>query len=366
MTHKVIMNVGKAELGLIAQGSSVLGAGGGGNPYIGRLMVQQILGDKGTVPVIELDALADDDLILLIAMMGAPAVMVEKFPSGREIPDLVAMMERLMGRKVAAILCIEAGGLNSTIPFIAAAQMGLPIIDGDAMGRAFPELQMVSFTLGGIKATPMAMFDDKGNGATFDTISNKWTERLARALTIEMGGSAMVGLYVVTAGQIRDLLIKGSLSKALRMGQIMAEHGAGAAGVLAQTFGGAILFQGRVRDVERRSDSGFTRGKVVVEGQGDFKNREAELSFQNEFLALREGSKTHATTPDLITLLDANTGEPVTTDIVKYGLAVNVLGLPCDKIWRSPAALDLVGPRYFGLDMDYVPFRADHVQSDSD
>ena len=314
MKRPVVMNVGKAELGLIAQGSAVLGSGGGGNPYIGRLMVQQILGATGTVPVIELDALADDDLILPIAMMGAPAVMVEKFPSGREIPDLVAMMERLMGRKVAAILCIEAGGLNSTIPFIAAAQMGLPIIDGDAMGRAFPELQMVTFTLGGIKATPMAMFDDKGNGATFDTISNNWTERLARALTIEMGGSAMVGLYAVTAGQCRDLLIRGSLTKALRIGEIMAKHGAEAAAVLARTFGGRILFQGRVRDVERTSGAGFTRGRVAVEGQGDFINREAELSFQNEFLAARDADRTLATTPDLITLLDANTGEPVTTD----------------------------------------------------
>ncbi len=302
--------------------------------------------------------MGDDELILPIAMMGAPAVMVEKFPSGREIPALVAMMERLMGRKVAAILCIEAGGLNSTIPFIAAAQMGLPIIDGDAMGRAFPELQMVTFTLGGIKATPMAMFDDKGNGATFDTISNKWTERLARALTIEMGGSAMVGLYAVTAGQIRDLLIKGSLSKALRMGEIMAEHGADAAAELARTFGGKVLFQGRVRDVERRSDSGFTRGQVVLEGLGDFKDSEAVLSFQNEFLAARVGDKTLATTPDLITLLDANTGEPVTTDIVKYGLAVNVLGLPCDPIWHRPEALELVGPRYFGLDLDFSPLQA--------
>ena len=51
-------------------------------------------------------------------------------------------------QKVSAILCIEAGGLNSTIPFVAAAKLGLPIVDGDAMGRAFPELQMVSFTLG--------------------------------------------------------------------------------------------------------------------------------------------------------------------------------------------------------------------------
>ena len=62
-----------------------------------------------------------------------------------------------------------------------------------------------------------------------------------------------------------------------------------------------------------------------------------------------------ATTPDLITLLDANTGGPVTTDMVKYGLSVHVLGLPCDPIWRSDEAIGLVGPRYFGIDADYQP-----------
>ncbi|RZO30453.1 MAG: DUF917 family protein, partial [Rhodospirillaceae bacterium] len=52
---------------------------------------------------------------------------------------------------------------------------------------------------------------------------------------------------------------------------------------------------------------------------------------------------------------DANTGGPVTTDMVKYGLSVHVLGLPCDPIWRSDEAIGLVGPRYFGIDADYQP-----------
>ncbi len=157
---------------MAGRGGAVLGSGGGGDPYIGRLMAEQAMGENGTVPVVDIDALDDDALVLPIAMMGAPTVMLEKFPSGREIPRLVEMMERLTGKRVAAILCIEAGGLNSTIPFIAAANMGLPIVDGDAMGRAFPELQMVSFTLGGLTASPMAMVDDKGNVASFDTVSN--------------------------------------------------------------------------------------------------------------------------------------------------------------------------------------------------
>ena len=105
----------------------------------------------------------DDELILPIAMMGAPTVMMEKFPSGNEFTQLVSMMEKLMQKKVSAILCIEAGGLNSTIPFVAAAKLGLPIVDGDAMGRAFPELQMCTFGVYGVNCSPVIVRDEKDN-----------------------------------------------------------------------------------------------------------------------------------------------------------------------------------------------------------
>ena len=115
--------------------------------------------------------------------------------------------------------------LNSTIPFAAASKLGLPIIDGDAMGRAFPELQMVTFTLGGISATPMAMVDEKGNGCNYSTISNVWTEKLARAITIEMGDAQQcVVLYPVSAKECKEYLIKGSLSLIHHIGSIIEKH----------------------------------------------------------------------------------------------------------------------------------------------
>lgn len=354
MSVPVLTSVSKANLKQIANGGAVLGSGGGGDPYVGRLMAEQVLGD-GAIEIVSIDDLPDDALVLPVCMMGAPQVMQEKFPSGAEFEKCVRTMERLTGKTVTALFCIEAGGLNSIVPFVASASVGLPIVDGDGMGRAFPELQMVSFTTGGLKATPMAMFDEKGNGATFDTISNQWTEKLARAITIEMGGAAIVSLYPVTAGEARDYTIKGSLSLIHRIGQLMDEHGANAASAIAENLGGAVLFHGRVRDVERISDGGFTKGLVKLEGQGAFRDRHTEMRFQNEFLSIEEDGRSLATTPDLLTLIDANTGLPVPTDVVKYGLSVQVVGLPAPDIWKTQAGLELVGPRYFGLDTDYVP-----------
>ena len=354
MNIPVLSQIGKADLKSLAQGGAVLGAGGGGDPYIGRLMTEQALGAR-MIDIIPLAALPDDALVLPVCMMGAPQVMQEKFPGGDEFAKAVEMMERLTGRTVAALFCIEAGGLNSVIPFVAAARLDLPVIDGDGMGRAFPELQMVSHTTGGIKATPMVMCDEKGNGATFDTITNQWTEKLARAITIEMGGAAIVSLYAATAGELRGCIIERSLSLIHHIGMLMEAHGPDAARAITGTLGGRILFHGRVRDVERTSDGGFTKGLLKLEGQGDFRTRTASMRFQNEFLSLEEAGQFLATTPDLLTLLDTNTGLPVTTDLVKYGLSLHVLGLPAPDVWKTPAGLDLVGPRYFGIDTDYVP-----------
>ena len=80
---------------------------------------------------------------------------------------------------------IEVGGGNSLVPVIA-ARRGIPLVDADAMGRAFPESQMVTFHLEGIPC-PVAMADERGNSALMHTIDGVWEERMARALTVEMG-----------------------------------------------------------------------------------------------------------------------------------------------------------------------------------
>lgn len=81
-----------------------------------------------------------------------------------------------------------------------------------------------------------------------------------------------------------------------------------------------------------------------------------ELDFQNEHLLATRDGVTVATTPDLICVLDSESGDPVTTEGLRYGLRVSVLAARCDPRWTSPGGLALAGPRYFGYDVDYLPF----------
>ena len=173
----------------LARGAAVLGTGGGGDPYIGSLLARQAVGD-GFVEVVPLEELPDDAMVVTAAMMGAPTVMIEKLPSLDEVIAPIRALERNLGRTVTHIACAEAGGVNSTIPIAAAAALGLPLVDGDGMGRAFPELQMVLPTLYGITASPLGLADEKGNAA----IDKRQKELFAAGPISEVGGAATPGV----------------------------------------------------------------------------------------------------------------------------------------------------------------------------
>ena len=160
--------IAEEDLEALARGAAVLGTGGGGDPYVGRLLAAQALREHGPVELVPPADLPDDASVFPVAMMGAPTVMVEKTPSIERIGDTVAALAEHLGVTPTHIACIEAGGVNSTFPLVAAAQLGLPVVDGDGMGRAFPELQMVLPTLSGIAATPMSIADEKGNVGVLD------------------------------------------------------------------------------------------------------------------------------------------------------------------------------------------------------
>lgn len=345
------------DLSALARGAAVLGTGGGGDPHVGMLMAQQALAEYGTVQTVAPQDLPDDACVLPVAMMGAPTVMVEKLPSADQIVVAVKTLARYLGVRPTHVASIEAGGVNSTVPIIAAAQLGLPLVDGDGMGRAFPELQMVLPTLYGVHATPMAIVDEKGNRGLLDTIDNGWSERLARTATVEMGCSTIVSLYSMTGAQVREAFVPGTLSRCVAIGraiEVARRELRDPVKAVEAILGGRLIASGKVTDVSRRTTTGFARGEATLDGQDEYTGRRLVLRFQNEHLIAELDGTAVVTTPDLIIVLDRETGEPITTEALRYGHRVSVLGAPCDERWHAPAGIELVGPRYFGYEIDPV------------
>jgi DUF917 family protein len=345
--------LGEAELEDLAVGAAILGTGGGGNPYVGKLLARQAISANGPVELVSLDEVPDGALTVFSAMMGAPTVMIEKIPRGDELVRAFEALQEHLGCPITHVVPAEIGGINSMLPIAAAATLRLPLVDADGMGRAFPEVQMCTPTIFGISATPMALADEKGNTGVIETIDNRWTERLSRSITVDFGCTALIALYPMSGAAARESLIASTLTLAEDLGRLL-RGGHGIDGVLRR-LRGHRLFEGKVADVERRTIGGFARGEARLDGTGADAGSTLRIRFQNEHLIALRDDAVVASVPDLIIVLDAETGAPITTEELRYGFRVAVVAAPCDERWRTEAGLELVGPRYFGYDVEYVP-----------
>ncbi|MGE7687306.1 MULTISPECIES: DUF917 domain-containing protein [Peribacillus] len=342
----------------IALGAAVLGTGGGGDPYIGKLMAKEAIRKYGPVALISVEELRDDQLVVSVSGMGAPTVIIEKLPSEVEVTAPLEKLEEVLGRKVDIVMPIEAGGINSLYPIIAAAKKGLPVLDADAMGRAFPEAQMVTFYLDGLEASPVTMTDEKGNSVVLYPKDGIWSERLERVITIEMGGSSSLCDYSLLGKDIKNSVIPDTLTLAEKIGEYLLDgKGKEQLGIqkMLEELKGYRLFEGKITDIERNLSGGFTRGKAEFEGNHHDQGKAFTIYFQNEYLVAKEGEQLLCSTPDLIAVLDAETGFPITTERMRYGARVVVVAFPCHEKWRTPKGIGTVGPRYFRYNFDYQP-----------
>ena len=344
----------------LAIGAGILGTGGGGNPYLGKVEALQHLRAGRTIQVVSLDEVPDDAFVTTVGGMGSPTVGVERVGRGDECLRALRALERHMGRQFTHVIPGEIGGSNSMRPMIVAAQVGVPVIDGDGMGRAFPELQMDTFSIYGVAPTPGTLADPRGHEVIFDKIADPVTlERYARVVTVQMGGAAGYAFPPMTGEEVRRTAVPGTVTLAIEIGRAVMEARARLANPVDAALavsGGRRLFHGKIADVERRMLGGFARGLLVLEGTGPDTGRTVRIDFQNENLIARtRDGEILAVVPDLISLVDEDTAEPISTEIVRYGLRVVVVGIPAPEMLKTPEALAVVGPAAFGYpDVEYV------------
>jgi uncharacterized protein len=347
----------------LCRGAAFLGTGGGGDPYIGRLMVEHAMDEAGDVTIIDPSELPDDALVLPTAMMGAPTVLVEKIPRGDEAVKSLQRLERRLGKQAYATMPIEIGGINSTMPLVVGARLGLPVVDADGMGRAFPELQMETFAVYGVSGTPMAITNEYGDCALVETHDNKMMEWIARGVTIRMGGAAYISEYAMTGAEVKRTAVPNTLTLALKIGRCIREAREGHVNPFQALLDllprtpysfGKIIYRGKVVDIFRETRAGFAAGLCKIQGLDEWPGI-MQIEIQNENLTARVDGVLKAIVPDLICVLDSETAEPITTETLRYGQRVTVMGVAVPPIMRTPEALATFGPVGFGIDEPFTP-----------
>lgn len=307
--------------------------------------------------------------------MGAPVIMIEKLPAGYEVGHAIDIMETQMGRPGKAVSPVEIGGLNAVEPLVATALIGRVVVDCDCIGRAFPELQMTTASIYGCPAGPCVMVDDKYNTVVIRRVqSSKMLENLMRASVIQFGCWAGICMAPMLGSDVNQgHMIKYSVSYSWKLGRAILQAREQKQDPVQAVIGfssGKLIFVGKIVNVERNTIGGFSRAVVTIEGlptqsrdSPSFASQVLKVDVQNENIIAslfdatdeKAPAKIAAATPDIISLVDTATCAAITTEVLRYGLRVSVIALPCQPLMRTPEALEFVGPRAFGYDIDYTP-----------
>ena len=357
------MKLGVEHLQDLALGAVFLATGGGGDPYVAMLTAQAAIEEHGPVELIAADHLDDDATVVTIGNVGAPSAGLELLMSIDEPAQALLAYQELLGRQIDAVVSFEIGGGNSLVPLIAAAALGLPVVDGDGMGRALPEAQMMTYAIAGVSATPAVVLDYKGDAVVLDADDVFDYERQVRQVSAERGGMVTAVEHPMTGRELKASVVPGTVSFSIELGRVLREHRgrtANAVAPLRALFDGSIygdfvvLYSGKVVDYETSVVGGYDIGKVRVDSF-DSSRHSLVLDVKNEFLVARIGDDVVASVPDLITIVNDETTEPINAERLRYGQRVSVIAIGCPPMLKTPEALAVVQPRAFGFDFDFKP-----------
>jgi uncharacterized protein len=338
----------------LAVGAWILGTGGGGSPYHGLLNVRRLYREGVQIALIDPQALDDADRVAVVSYMGAPLVTQERLVDARLTAQSVELMQDYLGVRFRAVMAIEIGGGNAMQPLLAAAQLGIPVVDADAMGRAYPEAQMTTFAVGDLAPAPLTSIDPRGNAVIVARAASwRWMERISRKVCTEFGSIAATCKAPRTGAEVKRWGVAHTITKAIRLGTAVItakRRRVNPIEAILAAEHGKHLFAGKVVEVDRRTTEGFLRGHVAI---ASGRCERFLIDFQNEWTVVWRDKAPVASTPELICLLDSDTGEAIGTEMVRYGQRVDVLVLPSPQIFLTPRGLELVGPRAFGHDIEF-------------
>ncbi|KAK1980094.1 hydantoinase/oxoprolinase [Colletotrichum cereale] len=383
-------HITETDLEYLADGCYVLGCAGGGSPAASKIQLRNMLRAGHTMRVVDASSLRDSDVIYWGGHMGSPAVSIERLQSVETVDAFKALMGYLGHDSFDAVMGLEIGGANGLEPFLVGSSrfFDSPIIDGDWMGRAYPTYWQTTLAAHApSELVPCAI--DSGDGKTIVMTrapNDEIVDRALRASCSEMGSRVGMAAKPTTSDRVKRFGVLNTVSLAWRIGRCIAVCQATntmstVAESIIEEAGGAeaakVLFRGKITKVERRLFKGHSYGEVHIAAfeSGDEdeavnnKSRAAaaavggtlKIPFKNENILAEhadEGGRTHllAAVPDLITVLDNESGRALGVPEFKYGYRVTVVGITCSPRWtETQAGLDIGGPRAFGYDLEYKP-----------
>jgi DUF917 family protein len=331
----------------LLEGLAIFGTGGGGSPAWGKAILKNDFA-SGRVPrLIDLAEIADDSTVVSGGIMGSVKVLermgtenvMRHWEQRFELLDVTRVMQGLIGKRIDHVVPFEVGGLNTPVILSLGARLGLPVIDGDALGRSAPETQMTSFIGHGVSLTPMPLVDMNGNVVVVQHAADPtFPDQVGRFVITQGGGLGANNHYPMSGKTAKRVVIPNTISTSLALGKaVIAARmvGSDPAAVVAKEVGGTLLFSGEIGSLQEKEALGFYFTTAELTGQGSFAGHHAQLVIKNESMYLAIDGAARAYFPDLVLLLEPGTGRGIMSVELQVGSLVSLVGVSCHPRLRQ-------------------------------
>jgi hypothetical protein len=352
------------------RGCTFLGTGGGGHPKEGRKWLIEDLEKGRKLEFHDIDSISDEGWTVCPFLMGSIAPETEETKQKKETLGLtkeiisrplvkaIEELEDYKGINIEGIVPIEIGGGNTPGPLDAAAQLGKKLLDGDYAGRAIPEIEQTIPVLFDKKLCPITCVDVYGNVSIVkEGINPSMVERIGKFISDSSFGLNGDAGILLKGKEVKEILIRGTLSKALKIGQTIRQARESEKDPIKKVvdeIGGWLLFKGKVISKQWEDREGYMWGEHLIKGSKEFGGHEFKIWFKNENHISWLDGKPWVTSPDIIEVLDSHTGEPIVNTDLSKGAKVAVIGMRGQEKFRTAKGLKVLGPKHFGFDIEYT------------
>ncbi|MCD6593411.1 DUF917 domain-containing protein [Candidatus Bathyarchaeota archaeon] len=343
MSEKILE---KDELESMLVGVGILGTGGGGDPeFFGKPLVEWDLKRGREYRIISPEKVKDDAFIVSGGYAGSVSAytsigdMLQKWEERYELLEALRIMESIFNRKVDHVVPFELGGANTPAILSLAARIGISAIDGDGLGRAAPETQMSSFLGHGISITPMPFVDREGNAIIVKhAASYTYPDELMRLALDLNGGVGANNHYPMNGKQLKMSVIPNTITFSIKVGDAVLnaiDSKRDPVEAFVEISKGFELFKGRVKEMRGKDIQAHYIAEATLEGLDEYSGKTMKIIFKNEAMLAKINGQTVTVFPDLICMINPETGKGIMATSIKPGIEIAVVGVPAHERLRE-------------------------------
>jgi len=336
----------KDELESMLVGVGILGTGGGGDPeFFGKPLVEWDLKRGREYRIISPEKVKDDAFIVSGGYAGSVSAytsigdMLQKWEERYELLEALRIMESIFNRKVDHVVPFELGGANTPAILSLAARIGISAIDGDGLGRAAPETQMSSFLGHGISITPMPFVDREGNAIIVKhAASYTYPDELMRLALDLNGGVGANNHYPMNGKQLKMSVIPNTITFSIKVGDAVLnaiDSKRDPVEAFVEISKGFELFKGRVKEMRGKDIQAHYIAEATLEGLDEYSGKTMKIIFKNEAMLAKINGQTVTVFPDLICMINPETGKGIMATSIKPGIEMAVVGVPAHERLRE-------------------------------